>query len=365
MPGDRLRVGIVGANVEYGWGTRAHIPALLALPEFELRAVATTRMATAQQAAAQFGAPLAFDDARAMMAHPEIDLVIVCVRVPAHHALTLAAIEAGKHVFCEWPLGANLAEATEMRDAAERAGVRHMVGLQGRGGPAFIRLRALAAEGYLGEVLSVHLQQTLPGAGPRRESFAWAADRTKGATTLSITAAHAIDAMNFALGDFAELSAIVDTRIRETMNLDTGAPLTVTASDHVLVSGRLAGGALVSVDSKSVPVHGTGFRLEVHGTDGMVRITARGGAQLSNLHLEGARTGEAIHELPYEAGDRWVPDDLVNPPLNVAQLLRRFGEAIREQRPADPDFNHAVRMHQLVDTIQRASDSGERVRVGA
>lgn len=365
MPSDRIRVGIVGANVEYGWGTRAHVPALLALPEFELRAVATTRMVTAQQAAAQFGAPLAFDDARAMMAHPEVDLVIVCVRVPAHHALTLAAIDAGKHVFCEWPLGATLAEAIEMRDAAERAGVRHMVGLQGRGAPAFIRLRALAAEGYLGDVLSVHLQQTLPGAGPRRESFAWAADRTKGATTLSITAAHAIDAMNYALGDFAELSAIVDTRIRQTTNLDTGAPLTITASDHVLVSGVLAGGALVSIDSKSVPVHGTGFRLEVHGTEGMVRITARGGAQLSNLLLEGGRAGQAIHELPYEASDRWVPEDLVNPPLNVAQLLRRFGESIAGGRPADPDFNRAVRMHELVEVIQRASDTGTRVRISA
>ena len=65
-----------------------------------------------------------------MLASPDIDLVVVCVRVPGHHALVMQALEAGKHVLCEWPLGANLAEAREMATLAQNSSLRTAVGLQ-------------------------------------------------------------------------------------------------------------------------------------------------------------------------------------------------------------------------------------------
>ena len=131
MPGDRIGVGIVGANVRYGWGTRAHLPALAALPEFEVVAVATTRMETALETAEQHAIPNAFDNAQALAEHPDVELVLVCVRVPGHHELTSAALRAGKHVFTEWPLGANTAEARELLGLAESAGCATMVGPAG------------------------------------------------------------------------------------------------------------------------------------------------------------------------------------------------------------------------------------------
>ena len=116
MSDERIGVGIIGANVRYGWGTRAHIPALQALPEFELRAVATTRMETARARARSVSASRTPSIApRRSLRTPEVDLVLVCVRVPSHFELTKLAISAGKHVFTEWPLGANLAEAVELR----------------------------------------------------------------------------------------------------------------------------------------------------------------------------------------------------------------------------------------------------------
>ena len=76
------------------------------------------------------------------------------MKVPDHYLPVMAAIEAGKHVYCEWPLGRNTDEAAQMLAAAERRGVRHAVGLQGQVSPAICYAKDLIAEGYVGRVLS-------------------------------------------------------------------------------------------------------------------------------------------------------------------------------------------------------------------
>ena len=149
----KIRVGVIGANVRYGWGMRAHLPALLSLPEYELTAVCTAHPDTAEESAKQYGARLAFHDYQQMVTHPEIDLVSVAVKVPMHYAMVMAALGAGKHVYCEWPLGANLGEAEEMAALANTKGVRHLVGLQARCDPALLRLQELLRENYLGKCL--------------------------------------------------------------------------------------------------------------------------------------------------------------------------------------------------------------------
>src|SRR5712691_12157237 len=110
----KIRVGIVRATVTTGgsgWGAHAHVPALHALPDYELRAVCTAHEDTAKASAAAFGAELAYHDIDAMVADPDIDLVVVSVRVPGHHYLVMKALRGGKSAFCEWPLVATLGEA--------------------------------------------------------------------------------------------------------------------------------------------------------------------------------------------------------------------------------------------------------------
>src|SRR3954466_10871248 len=143
----KIRVGIVGASASRGFASIAHIPALRALPQFEIVAVCTTREETAKAAAAQYGARLAFSDPETMAQHPDVDLVTVSVKVPDHCRPVMPAIEAGKHVYCEWPLGRNTDEAARMLAAAESRGVRHAVGLQGQVSPAICYAKDLIAEG--------------------------------------------------------------------------------------------------------------------------------------------------------------------------------------------------------------------------
>src|SRR5919202_3819958 len=153
----KIRLGFVGANVRANWASQSHFPALLASPDVELTAVCTTRPESAEEAREAFGAKLAFHDYREMVASPEIDAVAVVVRVPSHYDPTRAAIEAGKHVYTEWPLGRTTTEAEELAALARSQGVQALVGLQARVSPTLMYMREQIASGYVGEVLSCHV----------------------------------------------------------------------------------------------------------------------------------------------------------------------------------------------------------------
>ena len=215
MSNDKIRIGIIGANAQYGWGMRAHLPAILALPDYELTAVCTSRPDTSQESKKAYGAGMAFHDFREMVKHPDIDLVSVSVRVPWHYDMVIAALEAGKHVFCESPLGANLAETEEMAALARAKGVRHMVSLQARGAPAVLHLRDLLAQGYVGEVLACNMTMFYPGLLQRGRDMAWMADRKMGADTLAGVTCHVIDILCYCVGEFRDLSAKVATQVPE------------------------------------------------------------------------------------------------------------------------------------------------------
>src|SRR5438270_12914914 len=152
---DKIRLGLIGASVSGTWSARSHLPALRASAEVELTAVCTTRADSAEAARQAYGARLAFDDYRKMVASPEIDAVAVVVRVPSHYAPTKAALEAGKHVYCEWPLGRTTAEAVELAPLDVATRLVTPVGLQARVNPAVIDMQELVVAGFVDDELSI------------------------------------------------------------------------------------------------------------------------------------------------------------------------------------------------------------------
>src|SRR6266536_6192571 len=156
--GARIRVGIIGANPERGWAAEAHIPALKSLSDdFEITALSTSLSESADAASKLFGVPVAFDNHQDLVNHPAVDVVAITVKVPYHLELATAALDAGKAVYCEWPLGNGLKEAQTLAALAKKRGVLAVVGLQARSAPSVAYLRDLIKQGYVGEVLSTSL----------------------------------------------------------------------------------------------------------------------------------------------------------------------------------------------------------------
>ena len=137
-------------------GAGLHVPifpALQALPDlFEIAGVANSSRASAEAAAVACGIPRAFEGVSKLVNSPDIDVVAITVKVPHHFELVQAAIEAGKHVYCEWPLGNGLAEAEEMAARLKAKGLMGVVGNQARVAPEILYLRQLLADGFTGDV---------------------------------------------------------------------------------------------------------------------------------------------------------------------------------------------------------------------
>jgi predicted dehydrogenase len=363
MTSSKIRVGIVGASASRGFASIAHVPALQALPDFEITAVCTTRQESAEAAARHFGVPLAFSDAEQLARHPDVDLVTVSVKVPDHFRPVMAAIEAGKHVYCEWPLGRDTAEAARMLEAAQRKGVCHAVGLQGQASPAINYLRDLVADGYVGRVLSATMIGCAPNWGATIDR-AYQADRANGANLMTITGGHQIDALCYCLGEFRELAAFAVSQ-RDHIPLEgTGEMIPKTSPDQLVVSGIVGDGAAVSFQIRGGTKRGTEFLFETHGKQGDLQLTATSRASMrrQELRLKGAR-GDAtvLADLPVPDKYRQVPDRVSREsPYNVAQMYVRLAESIRNGRPVSPGFDAAVARHRLLDASVRASETGTK-----
>ena len=363
---DKIRVGIVGATVTQGgsgWGQNAHVPALKALPNYELKAVCTSHEDTAKSSAAAFGAERGFHRFSEMAAHPDVDLLVVCVRVPGHRELVMAGLQAGKPVFCEWPLGANLAEAEEMAGLARQRSLKTMVGLQGRSDPAILYAHDLIQQGYIGEVLTANLNTVAQAQLQRGPGRIWQGVRANGANTLTIAGGHAIDALCAVLGEFAELSARVSTRIPEWRTLE-GKPVPVDAPDSINVVGRMASGAEVSITVAAVPSNPSGNRLEIYGREGALIIRANGALSLGPNQMHAGKGKEPMAPMPVPAKYKFAPESTPGgQPYNVAQAYARAADALRGGGSFDVDFNLAVQRHKLIDAIERSSTTGRSVKL--
>jgi predicted dehydrogenase len=353
---DKIRLGLIGASVGGTWSARAHLPAVQTSPDVELTAVCTTKAASAEAARQAYGARLAFDDYRKMIDSPEIDAVAVVVRVPSHYAPTKAALEAGKHVYCEWPLGRTTAEAVELAAMARANRLITAVGLQARVNPAIMLMREQVAAGFVGEVMAVHVSLLRDGVLSRPSHRTWQRDVELGANTLTIAAGHTVDAMRFVGGDLGRLSAVVTTQARQWLDTGTGALLDVTAPDNVLLSGALANGAVASVHVGAIPFAGSGYRMEIYGRDGTLVATGEDSPQLGMVVLHGAKRDDRLTPIP-------VPERLsfaargtpAGEATNVGQMYALFAQAIREGQSLQPTFETAVDLHRLIDAIRLAA----------
>ncbi|MGC5167607.1 Gfo/Idh/MocA family protein [Luteimicrobium sp. DT211] len=374
MTDTSIRVGIVGANPDRGWAARAHVPALRALPDYRLTAVGTSRTESARSAARAFGAPHAFADARRLAEHPEVDLVVVTVKVPAHAELVGAALAAGKHVYCEWPLARTTDEAEALAAAARGAGVHHVVGLQARYAPALSYARDLVAAGRVGRVTSASVLAAR-GSGARDVIPAWAAytlDRDNGAGTLEVAGGHTLDALQHLLGEVRELSATLSVQHPVRTVAETGATIEATSPDHLALDGTLAGGAVVSAHVHDGKATDAGTRIEISGTDGDLLLVSGGpfavaGIQVGELRLLGsAGPGGPYAELPVPG--RYRRASGIEPSaegFGVAQLYARLADDLRTGSRTVPDFDDGVALHRLLDEIRLAAETGTRRRRGS
>src|SRR5713101_5941546 len=363
----KLGVGIIGVSPARGWAATAHIPALRALPDYEIRALSAHSAESARAAGDAFGVSAVFSDHEQLVTRPDIDVVAVTVKVPHHRQLVCAALAAGKAVYCEWPLGRDLDDARAMAALAAGQGVRTVVGLQARQAPAVEFAQELLSDGYVGEVLSTTMVGLSVPGDVVGQPNAYMLDQANGASVLTIAVGHSLDALSYVLGEFADLSAVSDLRRPLITIKETGERIVKTAADQIAVIGTLRSGATASVHVREAVAGGTGFLWEINGTDGTLRITADAAyPEIYPLTVAGAhgRNEPAELAVPTALTQKWPRLASLEgaPAFNVGRVYAAFAADIENGTHSVPDFADAVRRHEVIAAIERSAASGERVK---
>ena len=213
--------------------------------------------------------------------------------------------------------------------------------------------------------MAVHVSLMREGVLTRPSNRTWQRDAELGANTLTIANGHTIDAMRFVTGDFARLSAVVATQAKQWLDTGTNTWLDVTSPDNILISGRLANGAVASVAYRRHPL--CRQRLS-HGDLRPRRDAGRRRRGFAAIERGDAARGAGRQHAGADPGAGAftfaAPGTPSGEAVNVGQMYALFARAIRGGDSRQPTFETAVELHRLVDAIKQASDNGREVRFG-
>jgi predicted dehydrogenase len=367
---DRVRLGIIGLKAERGWASAAHVPALRALSDdIEVVGVANTNHASAEAAARALGLGRAFDSVDSLVASPDVDVVAVTVKVPHHLDLVTKALESGKNVYCEWPLGKGLAEAHELATLAKRKQAVAVVGTQAVVSPEVLFVRDLVADGFVGEVRSTtyvgsgHTWGDEVGAGD-----AYAMDSKNGATLLSVIAGHAFSAMQTVLGPVSKVNGLLSQRRSTVRIIETGKAIPMKTPDQVIVAAEFDSGVPLAFQLRGGLPCGTRLMWEISGSKGDMRISAKVEEipviNISPLRVEAGKRGEhGFSEIEVPSSYYFGLEDA---PVarNVAGIYRLMARDVGQGTRSAPDFDVAVALHRILDAVELSSRTGERQQIG-
>ncbi|MCL2264759.1 MAG: Gfo/Idh/MocA family oxidoreductase [Treponema sp.] len=217
--GKKLKVGIIGCG---GIAEQKHLPAIGKIGEAEVTAFCDTRAERVEFLCKKFGAPGAkeYTEYKELLKDDSLDVIHVCTPNRSHSPITVAALEAGKHVMCEKPMATGFEDAKKMVDAAKKAGKLLTVGYQYRCMPAPLHLRKICERGDLGEIYYAKAH-----AIRRRGVPTWGVflkEKEQGGGPLIDIGTHALDMTLWMMNNYKPKSVVGNVYKKLNDNPDSG-----------------------------------------------------------------------------------------------------------------------------------------------
>lgn len=350
--GADLRVGVVGAT---GWAQIAHLPALVGTPGLRLSAVSTTRPDSARRCAEAWGVDHHFTSAADLAHCPEVDLVTISVKAPAHRALVEEVLDAGKPILCEWPLGTSATESAYLAGLLAERGVPGFIGLQASVHPVLRQIGRHVRDGRLGTLLAVTVSSTRASKDPVPVSSAYTLDAANGAGMVQILGGHTLAALATALG--VPLAGLAPgrgtTRLLQPVHARAdGEQVVATSPDSATATlplGEIE--ATLSLADGDVAARTI---ITVIGSEGRIDATTMPGpdARLRQPQMADWTASVTTRE------DTWdVVTELDDLPLaarNPARLYRAIRDDLRDGTTTAPTAAAAASVHEIIDGWQPA-----------
>ncbi|HEY1493789.1 MAG TPA: inositol 2-dehydrogenase [Candidatus Solibacter sp.] len=331
----QLNVGIIGA----GRIGKVHAETLaFRLPEARTLAIADVNREAAQAVAARCGIPIVSGSSDEILAHREIEAVLICSSTNTHADLIVEAAQAGKHIFCEKPIAHSVAEIDRALAAVVRAGVKLQIGFNRRFDANFARVRQAVASGEIGVPRLMHIISRDPAPPP----IAYV--RVSGGMFLDMTI-HDFDMARFLIGDEVEEiytagGVMVDPEIGAAGDLDTA-----------VIVLRFRNGVIGTIDNSRQAAYGYDQRVEILGSKGSI---ATGNNYPNQAVVSTAQ--EVRKDLPLNFFMERYTESFANE-------IRAFVDAIREDRPTPVAGIDGLVAVQMGIAARRSYDERRAVRM--
>ncbi len=375
-----LNVGIIG----YGFMGRTHSNAYCKVNNFfdvpyrpVLKTICGLGAAEAEAFAAQWGFESHTTDWRSVIDDPSIDVVDICVPNNVHKEIAIAAAQAGKAILCEKPLALDVAQAQEMVDAVEAAGVANMVSFNYRRVPAVTLAKQLIDDGKLGKIFHYRanfLQDwTISADVPQGGDATWRLDvKAAGSGVTGDLLAHCIDTAIWHNGSITDVSAMTETFIKQRVHAETGKEEPVGIDDACTFLCHFANGSLGNFEStRYARGHKALFTFEINGEHASIRW------DLHDLHRleyfdhgdEGRVRGwRSVHvtdgggEQPY-MDHWWVPGLQIGYAESFVHQAADFLTAMAAGAPCGPTFRDALETQKVCAAVLESAAAGQWVKI--
>ncbi|MDR5781320.1 Gfo/Idh/MocA family oxidoreductase [Caballeronia sp. LZ065] len=349
-----LRVGVIGVG---NWARHGHLRVLDLLPQYALQAVYSHRREAAEAAAREYRIGRVARSIDELLHSDDIDLVVVLNTAPQHVETVKRVIEAGKNVYCEWPLTTTLAQSEELLRLASERGVRHVVGLQRRLAPHNRYVRDLVRDGFVGELRSVRMHVSMNYFQAMRSgALQWTVPPENFSSVVSIYGGHFLDMLFAAAGWPVSIAALTPNQFPMVTIKETGALMPTSTPDQLVLAGMLGGAAVLSVHIEGGKRNGSGVQIDITGTEGDLRVTnvSAFGDAGDDYEIHGAHGDkEPLIRLAVPERYHRVPaSSLPSSVLELAELYWAYAHDVEQGTRTAPSFADAVRMHRLIDDAQ-------------
>lgn len=380
-----VRVGMVG----YKFMGKAHSNAYRSVPMFfpkvtkpEMAVICGRDEAAVREAQEQFGWQESVTDWKELVQREDIDLIDINAPSNAHKEIALAAAKAGKHIFCEKPLALSLADSRDMLEAAEAAGIKHMIGFNYRFSPAVQLAKDLIKSGRLGKIY--HFRATFLQDWILDPEFplVWRLQKEiAGSGSHGDLGAHLIDMARFLVGEFKEVVGMSETFIKERpiASAMTGLTATkgstdtkkgpVTVDDATLFLARFENGAIGSFEATRFAAgHRSTNSFEVNGSKGSVRFDFERMNELDVYFTSDEEDVQGFRRVlatdgAHKYAEAWWP---AGHPIGFDQTFTHemveFMNAMEENRQPVPNFTDGVACQAVLEAVEKSVE--ERRWVG-
>ncbi|MEM0937937.1 MAG: Gfo/Idh/MocA family oxidoreductase [Pseudomonadota bacterium] len=360
-----IGIGLVGG----GYMGKAHAVALSAVGAVfdtalrpRLEVICASNTASAERYRAAYGFARATAEWQALVADPRVEAVVIAAPQKIHRAIGEAAFAAEKPVFCEKPLGASLEDARALTDAAEAAGVVHMIGFNYVRTPATQFVRQLLRDDALGEITWFRGEHTEDFLADPDLPATW---RTTGRAngTMGDLAPHMINCARALMGPIAEVSARIET-LHPTRPGPDG-PVPVDNDDHAQMMVRFASGAMGHLYfSRAATGRKMGYAYEIHGTQGAIRFDQEDQNAVQLYRAEGPEATRGFTRIltgpahPDYYAFCQGPGHGTGYQDQIIIEARDFLDAIAAGRPAWPTFREGLAVAEVIEAAFRSHETG-------